>query len=129
MSYFDEGNKLYRNKQYEEAIELYKKTIENEPKSIGARYNIGTCYIKLFSMTNSKNTLHMAVKYFIEVLTIDNKHQHATFNLAYSYFKLNNYKKAYIYANRSVALNNEDRDSIKLLSELEKLLEEVSDET
>ena len=47
MDYFSEANKLYNLKEYNKAIDLYKKSIETKENTACAYYNAGVCFIKL----------------------------------------------------------------------------------
>ena len=95
MSYFNEGNKYYNNKNYTKAIENYIESIEIGENESCAYYNAGVCYIKL-------KDLQKESKYY--------------FNLAYCYAMLENTNKALIYFNRAWALDASDKDCEKAIN-------------
>ena len=47
MSYFNDGNKYYNNKDYSKALENYIESIDIGENESCAYYNAGVCYIKL----------------------------------------------------------------------------------
>ena len=47
MNHFNEGNKLYTEKQFQKAIDSYKLSIASNSNVPCSYYNIGVCYIKL----------------------------------------------------------------------------------
>lgn len=101
MNYFEEGNKLYNLGKYNKAIELYKKSIDNNTdRPAGAYYNMATCYIKL-------KKFETAIPLLKESLIFERKSLYF-FNLAFCYLKCNNYKKALLYFNVAWSLDPED---------------------
>lgn len=44
---FNEGNELYRNGKYNEAIVVYKKMLDSNFESANIFYNLGNCYYRL----------------------------------------------------------------------------------
>jgi tetratricopeptide (TPR) repeat protein len=44
---FNEGNELYRNGKYNEAIVVYKKMLDSNFESANLFYNLGNCYYRL----------------------------------------------------------------------------------
>lgn len=47
QAHFEAGKKLRRENKLEQAIEQFKSSIEFEPSSVGARLNLGDCYVAL----------------------------------------------------------------------------------
>ena len=100
MSYFNDGNKYYNNKDYSKALENYIESIdigENE-----------SCYIKLKDFNSAIDMLKKAL--YIQ------KESKYYFNLAYCYAMLENINKALIYFNRAWALDASDKDCEKAIN-------------
>ena len=74
MSYFNEGNKYYNNKDYSKAIENYIESIEVGENESCAYYNAGVCYIKLKDFNSAIEMLKKALsiqkesKYYFNLL-------------------------------------------------------------
>lgn len=47
VEFLDEGNKLFNEKKYEEAISSYMKFLEKNPSAFQVHYNLGNCYKEL----------------------------------------------------------------------------------
>lgn len=47
MSNFSKGNELYNTRNYSDAINYYKKALDNDECKCHSYYNAGVCYIKL----------------------------------------------------------------------------------
>lgn len=107
MSYFQEGNKLYNSKNYENALELYQKAIKEKDNEASSLYNSGVCFIKLKDYNNAIDCLKKAIhikkesKYF--------------FNLGYCHAASGNFKMALICFNSSWSLNPKDDDCSKAI--------------
>ena len=121
MSYFNEGNKYYNNKDYSKAIENYIESIEAGENESCAYYNAGVCYIKLKDFNSAIDMLKKALDI--------QKESKYYFNLAYCYAMLENINKALIYFNRAWALDASDKDCEKainlLISKNKKVLEKA----
>ena len=82
MSNFSKGNELYNTRNYSDAINYYKKALDNDECKCHSYYNAGVCYIKLkqyekaIEMITKALELYQDSKYF--------------FNLAYCYSMINN---------------------------------------
>ena len=50
MSNFSKGNELYNTRNYSDAINYYKKALNNDECKCHSYYNAGVCYIKLSNM-------------------------------------------------------------------------------
>lgn len=106
MSYLQEANRYYQNKQYEKALKYYHLDY-NETGDTRNLYNIGVCYIKLKTYEDAIGFLKMAIKDdFINS-------QKAFYNLGFCYAMLKDNKKALIYFKSALALDNDDSDSKK----------------
>lgn len=108
MNYFNEGNKLYNIKQYNKAIDLYKKSIEINQNEACAYYNAGVCFLKLKDYTNAITMIKQAIsiqsesKYF--------------FNLAYCYAMQEDTKRALIYFNVAWSIDENDEECEKAIN-------------
>lgn len=108
MSYFQKANELYNSHSYKQAINLYKKAIENKENEACAHYNSAVCLIKLKEY--EKAILHLKSAL---VLKQDSKYY---FNLAYCYSMIGNSSKSLLYFNTSWAMNHEDEDCNKAIN-------------
>lgn len=108
MNFFNEGNKLYNDQDYEKAIDYYKKAIENNENQGGSYYNCGVCFIKLKDYNSAINMLKKAIE-----IQRDSKYY---FNLGYCYAMKENTHKALINFNLAWALNNDDTDCEKAIN-------------
>ena len=99
MDYFSEANKLYNLKEYNKAIDLYKKSIETKENTACAYYNAGVWFI---DMIKNALSIQKESKYF--------------FNLAYCYAMKEDTNKALIYFNRAWSLDSTDKDCEKAIN-------------
>ena len=108
MNFFNDGNKYYNIKEYEKAIELYKKAIDNNENTACSYYNSGVCYIKTkdfdkaIEMIKSALSMQQESKYY--------------FNLAYCYAMKEDVRKALIYFNIAWSLDSTDTDCEKAIN-------------
>ena len=110
MSYFSEGNKSYNKKEYEKAIDCYKKSVSEKENEACSLYNLGVCFIKLKNYKSAILMLQKAIE-----LQRESKYY---FNLGYCYAMLNVTDKALLNFNVSWALNNNDFDCERAISML-----------
>ena len=68
------GNNFYKNEQYEEAISVYKRVIENNHESAPLYYNIGNSYFRL-------GRLGYAILYYEKALKLNPADEDAQYNL------------------------------------------------
>ncbi|MBD7913728.1 tetratricopeptide repeat protein [Clostridium sp. Sa3CUN1] len=108
MNFFNDGNKYYNIKEYEKAIEFYKKAIDNNENTACSYYNSGVCYIKI------KN-FDKAIEMIKAALSIQQESKYY-FNLAYCYAMKENVRKALIYFNISWSLDSTDSDCEKAIN-------------
>lgn len=104
MSYFNDGNKYYNNKDYSKALENYIESIDIGENESCAYYNAGVCYIKLKDFNSAIDMLKKAL--YIQ------KESKYYFNLAYCYAMLENINKALIYFNSKNFYEDHITDSI-----------------
>ena len=108
MDYFSEANKLYNLKEYNKAIDLYKKSIETKENTACAYYNAGVCFIKLKNFNAAIDMIKNALS-----IQIESKY---FFNLAYCYAMKEDTNKALIYFNRAWSLDSTDKDCEKAIN-------------
>jgi Ca-activated chloride channel family protein len=51
-----EGNKLYKNKQYDKALPAYQKAVEQNPQSAAARYNLANARFRSGNLPDAENS-------------------------------------------------------------------------
>lgn len=108
MSYIDEGDLYYTNKEYKKALSSYKKAIETKENESIALYNASVCHIKLKEYSDAIELLNKAI-----ALKDDSKYY---YNLAYCYACSNNSQKALLYFNTAWALDPDDEDCNKAIN-------------
>ena len=74
---FDEGNALYNQGNYTEAIEKYTSIINNGSESAELYYNLGNAYYKINDIANS-------IFYFEKSLLLDPNNNETKNNLSFS---------------------------------------------
>lgn len=114
MSDFEKANQHYNNQEYETAISMYKKCIENDTAKTSSMYNMAICYIKLKQYSIAK-------EYLMTLLNVVDNYK-VMFNIAVCYSKLGYHKKAYIYLKSASAAKCDDVDIINGINKLEKII-------
>ena len=112
MNHFNEGNKLYTEKQFQKAIDSYKLSIASNSNVPCSYYNIGVCYIKLRDFDSAIKMIKKSLEF--------QKESKYYFNLAYCYAMKQESNKALIYFNLAWALDSSDLDcekAIKLIKD------------
>lgn len=107
MSFFNEGNNLYNNKDYERAIDCYKKAVNKNENEACSYYNAGVCFIKLKNYDSAITMLEKAI-----FLQRESKYH---FNLGYCYAMKDESNRALVNFNLAWALNNDDEDCEKAI--------------
>lgn len=117
MEYFNKANDLYNKKDYKEALNLYKKSIEIKENEAASLYNAAVCLIKLKSYEKAISLIKEAI-----YIKQDSKY---FFNLGYCYAMLKNSPKALIYFNTAWSLDNNDSDCEKAIGLLIKSIKKI----
>ncbi|MFW2490030.1 tetratricopeptide repeat protein [Clostridium chromiireducens] len=108
MNYFNEGNKYYNSKDYERAIDCYKKSASQNLNSACSFYNCGVCFIKLKNFDDAILMLNKAIsikresKYF--------------FNLGYCYVMKECLDTALRHFNLAWSIDPNDKDCEKAIN-------------
>lgn len=117
MNYFNEGNRLYNNKEYEKAIDYYTKSIIQNINTPCSYYNIGVCFIKLKKFDDAIDMLKKAIS-----LQSESKYY---FNLGYCYSMKNRLDKALRFFNLAWSIDPDDDECEKavnlIISKLQKI--------
>ncbi|WP_238861442.1 tetratricopeptide repeat protein [Clostridium sp. YIM B02569] len=107
MNYFTEGNKFYNMKDYEKAMDFYKKSASENLNTACSYYNCGVCLIKLkkfddaIIMLNKAISLKHESKYF--------------FNLGYCYVMKESLNTALRFFNLAWSIDPNDKDCEKAI--------------
>ncbi|MFA9397367.1 MAG: tetratricopeptide repeat protein [Clostridiaceae bacterium] len=102
MKFFEKANELYKNQNFKDAIDFYKKSYLFEDNKSSSLYNQGVCHIKLKEYEDAIPCLKKAIE-----LKKESKYY---FNLGYAYAMLNTKDKALIYFNLAWSYDNNDKD-------------------
>ncbi len=108
MGYFQEANNLYNSKNYINALELYKKAINQKDNEASSLYNSGVCFIKLKDYNNAVQCLNKAI--------LIKKESKYFFNLGYCHAAMGDFKRALRCFNQSWSLNPKDDDCRKAIN-------------
>jgi tetratricopeptide (TPR) repeat protein len=87
QGYIEKASNAFQNKDYNGAVSLYSKAIENQPKFSPAYYGRGLAYYYLNKLENAIADFVLAVKY-------DVKFDPAFYGLGLCYTKMGDYKNA-----------------------------------
>ena len=103
FDYFLLGNNLYYEKQYEEAINSYKKAIKINPKDYRSYFNIAVVY-------GEQKEYKKSISFYEKVIEINPKDDGAYNNMGRAYFELEKYKEAITFYEKAIEINpNDDR--------------------
>ncbi len=87
QGWFEKGNELSQQGQFKEAIKAYQKSVEQNPKSPVAHYNLGIAYKNL-------QDFDKAVSAFKQTLKLEPFHLDARVSLGNVYNRLNQWEEA-----------------------------------
>jgi Ca-activated chloride channel family protein len=128
-----EGNNLYHQGKYDEAIKKYNEARDDSPDSDIINFNLGAALYK-------KGRYQEAVDAFTKALNTENKEieQKAVYNMANSKYELGNslvdtdsnsavslYRESLDYYKRAIELDKNDRDARYNYNFVEKKLKEL----
>lgn len=103
---YNDASKLYAEKKYQEAINVYNKIIPTTPEAL---LGIGACYQAL---GNNKT----AAQSYAKSLQLDPKNIETAYFTALAYANANDYANARTYAKKALALNPEHKATKDLLA-------------
>jgi tetratricopeptide (TPR) repeat protein len=98
------GEALESQGNYEQAIKVFDKAIENNSQNSEAWYNKGFCYMQLGNYAE-------AIKAFDKAVEIDLQYFNAWYNKGYSLECLGNYKEAVKAFDKAIEINSQDSDT------------------
>ena len=101
--YVSRGNDLYRQGQYQGAIDMYEAALAVQPSDLKARNNLGLAYMQL-AMDDR------AIAAFEEVLRLDSTYGLAYYNLACVHARAGNVADAADFLRQAVAVEPRARD-------------------
>ena len=140
-SYSQLGIQAQESRDYEKAIELFKKSIELNDKYYKSWLNLGACYLKLNKLDEAKAALlqavalspsdysahnnlgiaysklsqpEMAIKEFITALNLNPKSANTYFNLGLVFDSISAKDKAYSSFKKAIELNPKYKEKISL---------------
>ena len=112
------GNMNFDQKNYDDAINLYKKAIEIRPDALNVRTDMGTAMFY-------QNRFDEAIAEFQETLKADPNNAQALFNLGVSHLHgKNDPKKALEYWEKLIATNPNHEQAAFVKQQIEKLKEQ-----
>lgn len=103
---YNDASRLYSEKKYQEAINVYNKIVPMTPEAL---LGIGACYQ---AMGNNK----MAAQSYAKSLQLDPKNIETAYFTALTYANDNDYANAKAYAKKALALNPEHKSTKDLLA-------------
>ena len=103
---YNDASKLYAEKKYQEAINIYNKIVPITPEAL---LGIGACYQ---AMNNNK----MAAQSYAKSLQLDPKNVETAYFTALAYANANDYENAKTYAKKALALNPDHKSTKDLIA-------------
>ena len=102
--WFLKGNTLSRQSRFEEAVEAYKRSIENNPNATVAHFNLGLAYKNL-------NQLEEAATAFKKTVELEPGNLDARYSLGNTYNHLNRWEDAIAQLNIVVHRRRDDAEA------------------
>ena len=122
----NEGNRLYHEKRYEEALKLYRDAQLSDPESPEIHFNIGDALYQEEAYDQAIEAYRKAFELGIRDRELEAQ---AHYNLGNGFFKKERFEEAVASYRRSLSLTPEDRDfKYNLELAYEKLKEQQSEE-
>ena len=101
--YVSRGNALYRQGEYQRAIDMYQAALALNPVDVKARNNLGSAYLQLAMDQRALTT-------FQEALRLDSSYSLAYYNLACVQARAGNVQSAVAFLQQAIAIAPEARD-------------------
>lgn len=108
---FDKALELHKQNKFDEAIEYYTKSIDEDSTNIYSFYNRGLCYISTKDKTK-------AMFDFIKCTDLDSNHFEAFSNLTSIFVESKQYDEALIIAHELVRINKDDDKAYLVIGQL-----------
>lgn len=112
---FNEGNLLFNQGKYNEALAEYKRAFKLNPKKAEIAYNIGVCYLN-----RGVGWRRTAESWFKKAIELKEDLYLAYYNLGFINFKRKNYEKAEKYFLKALEINKEFSQARLALSEVKE---------
>ncbi len=93
-----DGDKLFKNEQFEEAVAAYDKKLKNRPKNVKALYGRGRAYEELGELKKAEES-------FKKALEQDTKNTQILLSLSNLHHKQKNYELSLMYADNAVEVS------------------------
>jgi tetratricopeptide (TPR) repeat protein len=94
-----QANELHDTRKFSEAIELYKKYLDQNPRDVDARVDMGICYFELGDFQTARSEMEKG-------LAINPKHQLAYYNLGIVSMQERNIEQARQWFERTIAIDS-----------------------
>jgi tetratricopeptide (TPR) repeat protein/HAMP domain-containing protein len=114
---FKEAEAKYKNKEFEEALELYERLLDS-----GKYNNPPRLLLKIANCYTHKNELDKAIQYYNRTLSEDDLNFHARNNLGGIYFKQGDFNKAKFEWKKTIEIKTDFKPAVMNLARLEKLI-------
>lgn len=125
---FEEGNKLFEQQKYDEAIAKYQEGLELSPNSaVGYNY-LGMAYRFKYNSVKDPSLREKEIEAFTKAVESDSTFWVAYVNLGATYYYSGNKKKAVPYLERALALYPEHHDKDEILRMIDEGKKEEGEE-
>lgn len=102
--YYQNGERAYLQKNYQEALDYFIKQMDIEATSSCLNY-IGCCYLGLEEYL-------LAIQTFNEVIAAEPNWEQPVVNLGRVYLKVQQFQKAFMYLDQGLKMNDQNPDSL-----------------
>ena len=104
----EEGETAFSEGRYEDAVELYKKAVKEEPGSADAYNHLGMAFQFLYNKTGEASNKEEEIKAFRKAVELDPNDYESLVNLGMALFYEGDKKEAATYLRKAVELNPND---------------------
>ena len=101
-----EGNQLYGDQQYEQALDKYRQGLRSVPDSSILQFNIGDAEYKLERFQDALESYNQTLEATNEPVT-----SHALYNLGNTFYRLGKYQESIEAYEEALRLNPDDQDA------------------
>ncbi|MFC2149108.1 tetratricopeptide repeat protein [Candidatus Auribacterota bacterium] len=99
-SYFAKGNDFYKQRKFDQAINMYQKAYDINKEYLGAVYNLGICY-------QAKGEFSKAINYFEKAVELNPMYLSSYIGLGLTYTRLGMYDKAIGVYKTAIDIDND----------------------